>query len=250
MEVNMFQSHPLEIFVQCLKKVPDPRSKQGISQPFQTALAIVFLGLLANISTIAEIERWAKIHQEQLKQFLPLRRRKGEELTPSDTTLTRILQKLSLTALQTAFAGFINALLPETALTAAVDGKAAKQMKDENGDPILMLNVFAQKLKVHLASWSVHGDKTNEPGCLKKHLEELFTMYPCLKLLTGDAIFAQRPLLEAIQEYHRDYLVQIKENQGKVLEQMKLMFADSPTQKPSDRTVSKKRGALRLAICG
>ena len=94
--------------------------------------------------------------------------------------------------------------VPETVLTAAVDGKATKQMKDENGDPILMLNVFAQKLKVHLASWSVHGDKTNEPGCLKNHLAELFTMYPCLQLLTGDAIFAQRPLLTAIQEYHRE----------------------------------------------
>ena len=104
--------------------------------------------MLANISTIAEIERWAKIHKNQLKQFLQLRRHQGEELTPSDTTLTRILQKLSLIDLQAAFAMFINALLPETVLTAAVDGKAAKQMKDENGDPILMLNVFAQKLKV------------------------------------------------------------------------------------------------------
>jgi hypothetical protein len=50
-------------------------------------------------------------------------------------------------------------------------------MKDENGDPIHMLNVFAQTLKLHLISWSVHGDKTNEPGCLKNLLEELFTMY-------------------------------------------------------------------------
>ena len=124
-------------------------------------------------------------------------------------------------------------------------------MKDDNGDPLLMLNVFAQTLKLHLASWSVHGDKTNEPGCLKAHLEELFTMYPCLKLLTGDAIFAQRPLLEAIQEYHRDYLVQIKENQGRVFEQMELTFADAPEQQePADRRVSKKRGTLRFAACG
>jgi len=46
--------------------------------------------------------------------------------------------------------------------------KAAKQMKDANGNPILMLNVFAHTLKVHLASGSVKGDKTNEPGCLKR----------------------------------------------------------------------------------
>ena len=34
------------------------------------------------------------------------------------------------------------------------------------------------------------------------HLQEIFEMYPCLKLLTSDAIYAQRPLLEALQEYH------------------------------------------------
>jgi hypothetical protein len=76
-------------------------------------------------------------------------------------------------------------------------GKAAKQMNDANGDPILMLNIFAQTLKVHLASWNVQGDKTNEPSCLKQHLAELFAMYPCLKLLTGDAIYAQRPLYQS-----------------------------------------------------
>jgi len=82
---------------------------------------------------------------------------------------------------------------------------------------------------------------------LKKHLEELFTMYPCLKLLTGDAIFAQRPLLEALQEHHRDYLFCVKGNQLKVLKKMKEFFQDAPKQetensKTYDRKVSKKRG--------
>jgi hypothetical protein len=237
MEVNMSASDSLELFAECLKQVPDPRSKQGVSHHFQTILALVFLGLLANITTLAEIERWSKLHLSKLQKFLHFK--KG---VPHAITFARVLRKLSLYHLQNAFAMFLNTVLTTTSLTAAVDGKAAKQMKDENGDPLLMLNIFAQKLKLHLASWSVHGDKTNEPGCLKKHLEELFTMYPCLKLLTGDAIFAQRPLLEAIQEYHRDYLVAIKENQGKVLEQMTLMFADSPQQQPSDRRVTKKKG--------
>lgn len=246
----MSQSVPLNLFVNCLKKIPDPRSKHGVSQPFRTALALVFLGLLAHRSTLAEIERWAQLHFSQLRPFLRFRHRKGTEQVPSDTTLSRILKKISLEHLQNAFAEFVNAILPEEALVAAVDGKAAKQMIDENGDPILMLNVFAQNLKLHLASWSVRGDKTNEPGCLKQHLEELFTMYPCLKLLTGDAIFAQRPLLEAIQEYHRDYLVQVEENQGNTLKQMKLVFEDASDENVSDRTVAKKRGALRFAACG
>lgn len=234
---------PLEIFVQCLKKVPDPRSKYGTSHPFPAALAVVFLGLLANLSTLAEIQRWAEIHFSQLRQFLEFKDKKGRRKVPHAITFARVLRKLSLDDLQAAFAEFLNGILDETPLAAAVDGKAAKQMTDENGDPILMLNVFAQTVKLHLAAWSVRGDKTNEPGCLKQHLEELFTMYPCLKLLTGDAIFTQRPLLEAIQEYHRDYLFQVKDNQEKTHQQMKLMFADAPKKEPSDTQVAKKRGA-------
>jgi hypothetical protein len=252
-------------FVHCLNKVPDPRSKQGTSHPFRTILALVFLGLLGNITTLAEIERWTTLHFTQLKKFLRFKRNKGQYHVPHAITFARILRKLSLDDLQNAFAEFLNGILQDTTLVGAVDGKAAKQMKDVDGNPIRMLNVFAQHLKLHLASWSVDGDKTNEPGCLKKHIEKLFTMYPCLKLLTGDAIFAQRPLLEALQEHHRDYLFCVKGNQPKVLKKMKEFFKDAPKQEPDDyresveeapkqksqdRKVSKKRGLLRYAACG
>jgi hypothetical protein len=135
--------------------------------------------------------------------------------------------------------------MQDTTLIAPVDGKTAKQTKDEEGQPIPMLNVFAQTLKLPLASWQVHGnDKTNEPGCLKEHLEELFAMYPCLQLLTGDAIFADRHLLKAIREYQRDYLVQVKDNQPRVIKKRKEVFheATKETSYDDDRRVDKKRG--------
>jgi len=236
------ESSTLTLFVQCLKKVPDPRSKHGTSHPFRTILALVFLGLLGNVTTLAEIERWTKLHFAQLKKVLRFKGNKKKYHVPHAITFARVLRKLSLEDLQQAFADFLQAVLADTTLAGAVDGKVAKQMKDTDGKPILMLNVFAQTLKLHLASWSVDGDKTNEPGCLNKHLEELFTMYPCLKLLTGDAIYAQRPLLEALQEYHCDYLLQVKSNQPKVLKKIEETFKDAPKQKPHDRKVSKKRG--------
>jgi hypothetical protein len=261
--------HLLKLFAQTIKKVPDPRSKQGQSYPLNTLLALIFLGLIANCTNAAELARWSKNHLKKLRPFLQFRRLKGKWQAPVNLTFSRFFANLSLECLQNAFAEFINLLLAETTLVGAVDGKAAKQMKDENGDPLLMLNVFAQQVKVHLASWDVRGDKTNEPTCLKKHLGKLFTMYPCLKLLTGDAIFAQRPLLEAIREYERDYLFQVKDNQPKVLKKMKEVFEDGELQEPDDtleivadtpqtqkkhksydRKVSKKKGLLRFVACG
>jgi hypothetical protein len=269
----MFPSTPaadaLKLFAQCLNTVPDPRSRQGVSHPCHTILAVVLLGLLAKVSTPAEIARWTKRHFKKLSKFLEFGTIKGKKRTPCDNTLTRVLRKLSLVDLQNAFALFVNALLSDTFIVAAVDGKAAKQMKEENGDPILMLNVFAHNIKLHLASWNVHGDKTNEPGCLQKHLKELFTMYPCLKLLTGDAIYAGRPLITALQEYHCDYLFQVKDNQSNIKEKLESAFADAPTQEPDDeqeiidevpqpktrkrrvdRQTRKKRGSWRFDACG
>jgi hypothetical protein len=267
MEAHMstLKNPSLSHFVECLNQVPDPRSRRGVSHPFPTILAVTFLGLIANVSTPAEIARWAKQHFKTLKTFLTFGTIKGKTRAPCDNTFTRVWRKLSYDDLQNAFAEFLNTILGDTAIIGAVDGKTAKQTKDEDGNPLLMLNVFAQKLKLHLASWSVDGDKTNEPGCLKKHLKELFTMYPGLKLLTGDAIYAQRPLLEAIQEYQRDYLFQVKENQPNVLAKLKETFKDAPQQEPDDtqeisidlptqklhdRRVDKKRGLLRYAVCG
>ena len=250
-KLPMTPSSPLTIFRQCLTKVPDPRSKHGQSHAFPVVLALVFLGLLAQCTTPTAIQRWTNIHCETLRQFFRIRK----QGVPSVATLIRILKKLSLSDLQLAFAEFVNAILQDTTLIAAVDGKTAKQMKDENGDPLLMLNVFAQKLKLHLASWSVQGDKTNEPGCLKMHLQELFEMYPCLKLLTGDAIYAQRPLLEALQEYHCDYLCQVKSNQPKILAKMTAAFADAPKQETQNSRThdcrrSKKKGLWKSVVCG
>jgi len=61
---------------------------------------------------------------------------------------------------------------------------------------------------------------------------------------------AQRPLLAAIQDYHRDSLVQVKDNQGKTLEKMKQVFQDAPSQEPDDRKVVKKKGLGRFATWG
>ena len=78
----------------------------------------------------------------------------------------------------------------------------------------------------------VRGDKTNETCCLKAHLGELVQKYPMLELLTDDAIFAQRPLLEMLQQHGRKYLFQLKENQGDAFDAVKYAFSESG--KPND----------------
>jgi len=229
----------LSTLIDVLKKSTDPRDPRGVRHDYHGTLALVFLGLLARLPYIAHIQRWAERHWHTLREPLGFEREKP----PVDTTISRILADVALKDLQNDFAAFLNAILMEDndTLVAAVDGKAAKQSLDENGDPLLMLNVFVHDLKVTLNQWSVRGDKTNEPGCLNAHLEELFEQYPALRLLTGDAIFAQRPLLEVMKKHGCDYLFQLKKNQGDAFEAVEYCFKDAATTPPDDITYSKKK---------
>ena len=228
----------LSTLVNVLKKSTDPRDPRGVRHDYHGTRILVFLGLLARLPYIAHIQRWAKRHWYTLREPLGFKREKP----PVDTTISRILADVSLQDLQNDFAEFLNAILMEDndSLVAAVDGKAAQQSLDENGDPLLLLNVFVHDIKVTLNQWSVRGDKTNEPGCLKAHLEELFEKYPSLRLLTGDAIFAQRPLLEVLKKHGCDYLFQLKKNQGDAFDAVEYCFKDAETTEPDDTSYSKK----------
>ncbi len=68
-----------------------------------------------------------------------------------------------------------------------------------------MVNVLAHELRLCLAQWPA-SEKRYEPGVLREQLAPLFERYPGLRLLTMDALYAERDLCQAIVG-HRDYLV-------------------------------------------
>ena len=65
-------------------------------------------------------------------------------------------------------------------LNASVDGKWAKQSRDANGNPLVMVNVLAHDLKLCLAQWPA-SEKRYEPKVLQEQLGQLFQRYPGLE---------------------------------------------------------------------
>jgi len=223
-----------------IQSVPDPRSKQGVSHPFAGLLALVLLGLTARKIYMSHIVEWAKYHWKELKEPLGFK----SEKPPSDTTISRALAKLSLKDFQQAMSTFFQFLLAEqTHLTAAVDGKTSKQFRHADGGAIHMLNLFIHDFNLVLAQYSVKGDKTNEGNCLKQHAEEFFKKYPFVQLLTGDAAFTNRPLLQVLQDLGKDYLFCVKNNQPTLLESIVQTFADVDWDKQEPQKIEKKEAA-------
>jgi hypothetical protein len=228
--------------------ITDPRKARGVRHPYQGMVALVFLGLLARITEMAVLVRWAKAHWGELQE--PLGFTRGQP--PCDTTISRSLARLSLNEFRQAFSCWLKSALAghATRWVAAVDGKTCRQGLAADGSPVLMLNVFLQQVKMALDEWSVGGDKTNEPGSVERHLGELLAAYPALGLLTGDAIFTQRPLLELLKTKECDYLFQVKANQPDMLDALKTCFAEASSSRPAHETTEKRGIAAILAGFG
>jgi DDE family transposase len=230
-----------------LSEVADPRQPRGVRHPFSGILALALLGLICRIHEFAALRRWAASHWRLLKK--PLGFVRGRP--PHPTTLSRTLAKFSLEEFQAAFSRWLQAILADQdALCAAVDGKTCRQGFGAHGDPVQLLNVFVQDVKACLGQWPLEGEKCTEPEVLKAHLVELFERYPALRLITGDALYAQRNLAELILASGHDYLFQIKGNQPDVLDVAQTCLAEATDACAAAKTVEKRGAAQKLVFFG
>lgn len=236
-----------ESLVRVFAQVQDPRKRRGVRHPLQSMLTLVFLGLLARIREMKVLQRWAEAHWDQLREPLGFDR----DAPPDATTFSRTLAKCDLSSFSKAFLAWIEQVLPpDEPFVAAVDAKTSCQGLDTDGDPVQLVTVLVHNLRVVLGQWSVRGEKTNESGVLKNHLAQLKQDFPLLKLITGDAIYANRPLAEVLLDEDCDYLLQIKGNQPDIQEALKVCLGDAHETKPAAQTVEKKGTLLNAAGCG
>ena len=237
----MHASTLLEAFSQ----LDDPRCRRGVRHPFSGIVVLMLLGMLARIREMEVLVRWATVHWDQLRE--PLGFERGQP--PCATTISRTLAKCRVGEFQQALARWLQGYVgpSSTEGVIAVDGKTAKQGLDDNGRPLHMLNVFLHDIQAVLGQWSAGAEKTNEPTVLRRHLKELLDTYPMLRLLTGDAIFAQRPLVELMCRHDCDYLFQIKANQGDTLDALEHCFATA-LERPPAAVTTEKRGPWRKPV--
>lgn len=229
-------------------RLDDPRHRRGVRHPFAGMIVLMLLGMLARIREMEVLVRWAAIHWDRLREPLGFDR----DEPPCATTISRTLAKCRVAEFQAALSVWMQACIHDkpTEGVIAVDGKTAKQGLDDDGDPLHMLNVFVHDLQAVIGQWSTAAEKTNEPTLLRRHLEELLDAYPMLRLFTGDAIFAQRPLAELIRAHGRDYLLQVKDNQGDTLDALENCFAQATRRPPSAQSTNKRGLSKKPASYG
>ena len=228
-----------------LEQLDDPRHRRGVRHPFAGIVTLMLLGMLARIREMEVLVRWAAIHWDQLREPLGFDR----ETPPCATTISRTLAPCSVGEFQAALTTWLKTKIDHAGGVAAVDGKTAKAALD--GDrPLHMLNVLLHDLQVVVAQWQVGSAKTNEPTMLRRQREHLLETYPMLRLITGDAIFAQRPLVDLMRRRGCHYLFQIEANQGDTLDALEHCFRRADEKPPAAETSEKRGAPPRRDDCG
>jgi len=114
------------------------------------------------------------------------------------------------------------------------DGKVVCRVKSEETDKQLHLLALAESEKSLTIKQTVLAEGENEISAGKRLLEKVDLAN---KIVSGDAIFAQKELSQKVVEKGGEYLWKLRANQGKIYELAKLHFsnkADKYLGKTSD----------------
>jgi predicted transposase YbfD/YdcC len=215
--------HP---FVSIFASIPDHRQAQGKRHSLTAVLAIVTLALINQQNSIPQIAAWAQGLDLATRKRLPLCRNQ----VPSESTIRRVLRDLDVQALvegiQTWVEEAIAAFHPTDQWSGlALDAKTLRGSGDKADNPraLCLLGAFVHELGVFLRSQAIPSH-TNELGVVQVFLEDL-----CLtgRVVTADAIFTQKQVVQTIVEQEGHYLLRVKANQPRLLEDLQTWFEDS-----------------------
>jgi predicted transposase YbfD/YdcC len=228
------------------EKVNDPRQSRGKRYHLTTLLVIIFLAKLCGQDTPVEIADWAKNHAEELVQLLKLKR----SWMPHHNTIRRVFQNILDEAEFDRLIQEYQQQQVNSSEQLAMDGKTLRGTRIGGGEPAdHVLSVYDVQQQRVLAQAAVER-KENEILAAPRALEQVAIAE---KIISGDAMHAQRALSAQIVERGGDYLWVVKENQGRLYQDMVQLFdPDEPkpgfgkiaTDFQQAQTVNKGHGRL------
>lgn len=222
-----------------LNQIPDPRQPKGKRYSLSSILALVCMANMCGYKSYSTVSEWGKNYGSEMLKALGFRpRAKRKRLRPPcAATLNKLFRRLELKALESKLSQWAEqllALLPpsekeEGEEAFAIDGKTLRGSQKQGASICHLLSLVGHRLGLTLIQETV-DKQTNEIPIAEEVLKGLM-LEGRLKgrIFTMDAILTQRSIAQTIIEGEGDYLMYVKENQARLLEDIQLMFED-PTE--------------------
>ena len=231
------------------KKLQDPRTGNATEHVFLDILVITICAVICGADGWTEVQVWGEANQEWLRTFLEL-----PSGIPSHDTFGRVFAQIDPAQFGKCFRSWIRAISKLTqGQVVAIDGKKLRRSLDRPGNKkaIWMVSAWASANQAVWGQTKIK-DKSNEIKAIPELLR-LLDVTGCI--VTIDAIGCQTKIAEQIVSQGADYVLAVKENQGKLHEDLRDLFAGyleaGFPQVPHDyaREVGKDHGRLEIREC-
>jgi predicted transposase YbfD/YdcC len=212
----IFDVDSLFYHLDCLTDHRDPR---GVRYPLAVALVFVILAKLAGEDDPEGIAHWVSLRKQMLIEALSLKRK----TTPHPTTYTRILGRaVSVEQLQESFTQFLLSTVEGgLSVEMPLDGKSLRgTIPPGKTQGVHLLAAYLPSEGIVLFQVEV-GSKENEIVAAPRVLKGVDLKG---KIVTGDAMFAQRELSQLVVEGGAEYVWTVKDNQSTLRAEIEAAF--------------------------
>jgi predicted transposase YbfD/YdcC len=218
-------------FRKVFRDLPDPRATNA-QHDLLEILVIALAAVLCGAKGATDMALFGRSKEKLLRQFLQL-----EHGIPSHDTFSRVLRALDPTAFEQGFRRFMAAFAKANGIkltgVVAVDGKALRGAYERGkaSTPLQMVNVFAAEARMALAARKAPG-RNEAQGALE--LLGMLALEGCI--VTSDALHCSRPFAAAVLKRGADFVLALKQNQGKLYAAVVRRFA-----RAGKRSTAKRR---------
>lgn len=205
---------------EALQSIPDHRTAKGRRFPLAAILAISLSAMLSGANDLRAIFRWGRRLSPRALQALgvdPKRKR-----APCHATYHYVFQSLSPDDLRAALGVLV--ATDDGLGHVAIDGKRLRGSQSGTSPGIHMLHAFSTKLQAVVGSLEVPPDS----GECVEALELIKSLPLEGAVVTGDAAFTTKPIVDAIRAKGGDYFLIVKGNQAELKSELKHAFGDIP----------------------
>lgn len=209
-----------------LAKIPDQRKARGKRYGLDILVLVIILAKLSGENTPTGISVWAKLRKKELQAFFNYHR----EIQPGHNTIRRTLaSSLKDEELQK----YINSYLHQTyggqqSILIVIDGKTLRgTIPKGKTQGVHLLAAYLPDEGIVLLQVEV-GNKENEIVAAPKLLSQLDIKG---RVVSGDAMFAQRKISVQVLAQGGDYMWMVKDNQPTLREDVERFF-EPPRQVP------------------
>ena len=240
---------PTGTMAEHFSKLEDPRMDRTKRHKLLDIVATAICGVICGADNWVDIEMFGRAREEWLKGFLEL-----PNGIPSHDTFGEVFSRLDAQQFQSCFLEWVRAVSGLTqGQVVAIDGKTLRRSHDETlgKRAIHMVSAWASANRLVLGQTKV-ADKSNEITAIPELLRVL-ELSGCI--VTIDAMGCQKEIAQTIIDRDADYVLALKENQGRLHEDVRDLFEGAQEMGFAGiaydfhETISKGHGRIETRRC-